>query len=125
MAAITHTRRNHHLEAVLGLILAAIAVGTLIGYTTYTRHQINHTAWCQQYRDALTLAYTTDPGIPITTSGLSAADAAQVVKNQQVYRAALTAPTNAPDGITTSDLTSQYAAFIAQEIPRVLARHNC
>ena len=104
---------------IAGLILGTVAVVALIVFVTTNKSTSDHQAFCQRYRDALTLAYTDDPAATLSTAGLAPKDAHAVSTDEQTYRQEYA---KAAD---TSALRTDFDAYVQKAIPTLMAEHRC
>ena len=117
---------------IAGLILGTVAVVALIVFVTTNKKTSDHQAFCQRYRDAITLAYTDDPSATLSTTGLSPSDAAGVTKDEQNYRQTYAKAGTSDCAViandqclSPNDVRTDFAAYVQKVIPTVMAEHRC
>jgi Tfp pilus assembly protein PilE len=113
---------------VIALILGAIAVAAHVVFVVNSERNSSHQASCQRYRDALTLAYTDDPTVSISTSGLSHSDATSARQSERSYRqtyrkvtSSQCVPTAAGPCYTPNGLQSDFDRYVEKTIPQIMA----
>lgn len=116
----------------VALLLAAVAVAALVVLVANNNKTTSHQAFCQQYKDDITLDYTDDQTAPISTTGLSGSIAAGVAKDERTYQRAYAKASSGSCGyisggecLTPDDIQSSFDSYVHKEIPQLLAERGC